>query len=716
MFVQQCTTKQESAAEYSEYAVAREEVVCDFIGELLSEQKTLETFCESIKSGEIKAETARGIVAAWRKITGILRGKGVKQTDTATAALVQRVQEQFGTDIETAENAVRKMQKALSAAMRVETQNKNAAVNNSYQKSNSDIRRSAKDDAQNADEYKKPITQQDVIPLRSIGRKSVNEFSSEDIQKTKKWAYKFYQELGVKSPFFRAWFGDWRANDTKTKVKFVTVNAESIERSDVPRGTFFNKDTQWSIKSNSDGVGETANKSGKWSDGYHTLSDIDKMLENAVLLDTVAVNSPSKRLGENAAFIHHLYCPIYVNGEAGLAKIYVAETFGNDHKFYLLKIEKASSDMGFNYVSEVLTPDSEAASEDAEVSVADIFSFVKNHDGNYEANSAYPVHFLPRKANPLFLNEDGTPKVFYHGSKKNGGFTVFRDWQYFTEQKRYAERYAERGNKKSLYEVYLTADKVFDTRDEDAAKIFESIRQEYGLGELQDTGLPDWTDGYDITEYLSEHPELGYDAVLLDEGGDLVNGEPVSRGLSIVIRDSSQVKSATDNIGTFDRSNRDIRYSKKDKPAVSAYTERYGTEIETQAQEDRAKAQNKNAAETGDVMFSKKNNTKRSATSPLSGSPATQGSIGMASKSVTAAAEHLGIKVNLSQVSDYVKSAIAVFSDVLDAISNNTPVRGSKHNISAGNIVGILIGTTMWRIAASTASRASGCWTRPASR
>lgn len=40
--------KQESAAEYSEYVVAREEVVCDFIGELLSEQKVLDTFCESI--------------------------------------------------------------------------------------------------------------------------------------------------------------------------------------------------------------------------------------------------------------------------------------------------------------------------------------------------------------------------------------------------------------------------------------------------------------------------------------------------------------------------------------------------------------------------------------------------------------------------------------------------------------------------------------------
>ncbi len=88
----------------------------------------------------------------------------------------------------------------------------------------------------------------------------------------------------------------------------------------------------------------------------------------------------------------------------------------------------------------------------------------------------------------------------------------------------------------------------------------------------------------------------------------------------------------------------------------------------------KAESQNKNAAETGDAKFSK-NNTKRSATSPLSGSPATQGSVGMAHRSVTAAAEHLGIKVNLSQVSDYVKSAIAIFSDVLDAISNKTQQR-----------------------------------------
>ncbi len=151
----------------------------------------------------------------------------------------------------------------------------------------------------------------------------------------------------------------------------------------------------------------------------------------------------------------------------------------------------------------------------------------------------------PESIAPELLDADGTPKVFYHGAKKNGGFTIFKDWQYFTDKKSYAERYTERGNDKSLYEVYIKANKIFDTRNADARKIHEQIRQEYGLSALTENGLPDWTDGYDISDYLDEHPELGYDAIILNEGGDLVDGKPVSRGESIVVKSSNQVKSAT---------------------------------------------------------------------------------------------------------------------------------------------------------------------------
>lgn len=161
----------------------------------------------------------------------------------------------------------------------------------------------------------------------------------------------------------------------------------------------------------------------------------------------------------------------------------------------------------------------------------------------------------------------------YHGSKRGGGFTVFRDWSYFTKSKKYAQRYTERGNDKSLYSAYVKIENAFDTRKAADRYLFDEIRQEYGMGEIQDTGLPDWTDGYDIADYIDENG-LNYDAIILDEGGDLVDGKPISRGLSYVIRNSNNIKSAEpityDNNGNviplserFKDSNPDIRYSRE---------------------------------------------------------------------------------------------------------------------------------------------------------
>ena len=42
------------------------------------------------------------------------------------------------------------------------------------------------------------------------------------------------------------------------------------------------------------------------------------------------------------------------------------------------------------------------------------------------------------------VNEDGSPKVMYHGTQY-GGFTVFKDWQYFTDNREYADVCEEAG-------------------------------------------------------------------------------------------------------------------------------------------------------------------------------------------------------------------------------------------------------------------------------
>ena len=178
-----------------------------------------------------------------------------------------------------------------------------------------------------------------------------------------------------------------------------------------------------------------------------------------------------------------------------------------------------------------------------------------------------------RKMVDQAAEQQGYKTLFYHGSKKGGGFTEFKDWQYFTTKKEYAERYAQRGNPDSLYSVFVKMENPFDTRNAKARRIFQEARDELGLGEIQDTGLPDWTDGYDLADYIDENG-LNYDAIVLDEGGDLVNGKPVSRGLSYVVRKSNQVKSADavvyDDNGKviplserFNSDKRDIRYSRE---------------------------------------------------------------------------------------------------------------------------------------------------------
>ena len=84
-------------------------------------------------------------------------------------------------------------------------------------------------------------TKADVATLRSIvaaqGQRkdiSLNSLTDTEIQQTEPWARQMYAELeaakpgnGTKPPYFRRWFGDWRAHDTATRSNIVTVNTTS---------------------------------------------------------------------------------------------------------------------------------------------------------------------------------------------------------------------------------------------------------------------------------------------------------------------------------------------------------------------------------------------------------------------------------------------------------------------------------------------------------
>lgn len=162
------------------------------------------------------------------------------------------------------------------------------------------------------------------------------------------------------------------------------------------------------------------------------------------------------------------------------------------------------------------------------------------------------------------VDDQGRLMVMYHGTRK-GGFTVFRDWSYLTANRKYAERYMDRDTGETMYEVYANIRKPFDTRLEECRAIWENeFYGEYSRTALQESGLPDWTDGYDLVDFLEENG-YDYDAILLDEGADQVNGSIVERGISCVVRSSEQIKSITNENPTSDP---DIRYSLKPVPPV----------------------------------------------------------------------------------------------------------------------------------------------------
>lgn len=385
------------------------------------------------------------------------------------------------------------------------------------------------------------ITVDDLQAIRDIGRKSVNAFTSDDVRATEKWARKFYRELGTKSPFFRAWFGDWRAADGG-KINTVVASESSGKN---PRGIFKNKDTGWDITSSSVGYDETVSHSGKDKRSLAAMRTIDKLLENAVLLDTEISAYGRGKKSVYTAFMHKFYALIYIDGAPNIAKIAVDESYmpgqsDTNKKFYhvrAIQIEAVPS-VG---IGNSHTPIMEKTA--STISISDLYALVKRYDKD----------FKPKAVNPALLNEDGTPKVIYHGTNSEA-FTVFDsdksgrvkknvlgDGYYFAAEEESATHYGEH-----VIPVYLNMENPYKVYARDGgmrAQMAEDFNMDANA-----------ISRGDIQSILQAN---GYDGVLLYSSKYAADGD----FSTAVVFDNTQIKSATDNVGTFDRENPDIRFS-----------------------------------------------------------------------------------------------------------------------------------------------------------
>ena len=248
------------------------------------------------------------------------------------------------------------------------------------------------------------IKEKDIRNIQSIPRKSVNDFTSADIEKTEAFARKYYKELGNKSPFFRAWFGDWRENDT-TPLKIA-------DKKDSSRGITKNIDTGWDINVSGKLFNETKSHASKSAvSALPYLDYINSIVENAVLLDSYTI--PEKKTKSNqSAMMHSLYAIADMGNGRELLKLYVEEI--NDvnqdgtikRAYQLQNIQKAAPAS----VRVQGTPLSSLTNTGTAYinNISQLFAAVKRLDKNFQ----------PRESSKV-VNEDGTPKIVYHGTDSN---------------------------------------------------------------------------------------------------------------------------------------------------------------------------------------------------------------------------------------------------------------------------------------------------------
>lgn len=142
----------------------------------------------------------------------------------------------------------------------------------------------------------------------------------------------------------------------------------------------------------------------------------------------------------------------------------------------------------------------------------------------------------PERASKV-VNADGTPKVVYHGT--NAEFNTFQQENgayFFSESRDYAESMADERRGNRIIEAYLKMKNPYTVK----------------LSPEQ------FTDNIAEAPFIRYAKEHGHDGVIFEYDG---SKEDLAYDKFYVVFDSTQIKSATDNIGTFDKTNPDIRYS-----------------------------------------------------------------------------------------------------------------------------------------------------------
>lgn len=307
-----------------------------------------------------------------------------------------------------------------------------------------------------------------TVPAGSVNRedfnavrgKNVGALTDSELESLKSPARKYYEEMGTKSPFFRAKSGDWREYDT-TEVLTATKARRDEKGRPIVTGEVKNSDTGWTVivsprisEATEHGRGKAVERNAEYMPYIHDA------VKKAVLVSSKVSDSESGI----SLMEHDMYAYVTAKGRTELLKLTVEE--------------KGSGSSGIrDYVLKDVAPVAFVKTEAGKnFTVADVFKKVKETDRDFEY----------KKADKSKLNKDGsvkTPKERYNTIVHSKFDKETRQWIYTLWKEQKSEIMSGGGGK---YKGIMS--EIEDLRKKAGPKIINWMAE-------KNSGALEWEDG-----------------------------------------------------------------------------------------------------------------------------------------------------------------------------------------------------------------------------
>lgn len=377
----------------------------------------------------------------------------------------------------------------------------------------------------------------------------------------------------VRTEAFKKWLGDWekaaRIEKLRNSKSAEITGAEfqssedmkqyrqnALEYGKTFRGAVVNADTGSAIVVNTDSVKEVLHHDGSDIAHIQSVAAIPEIIKNGIYITTEPVSATASKRLRNAQEVHYYVCGLNIGGTPYTVKFVVAE-FESGEKYYdhsLTQIEKGD----LLNRAEVSSTVAESKSPISDVKDKRLLSILQTNSSK-------------------IIDENGEPKVVWHGGSfaidefmpntpmhfgtKTAALQRILDTQWGFDN--YDISQNENGKWSWKYTnpddagYDKQAEVEFDSREEAMADAVSSIDgvvvKPYFLNLRNPQQAIDLD--ADWSGDIQSAKENGFDGLIY------MNDVEDPGSTSYVAFEPNQIKSATENVGTFDAENNDIRFS-----------------------------------------------------------------------------------------------------------------------------------------------------------